>query len=135
MAVALGVSTWGMSVSRPTTVFLTIPPLSILSVPERGLVGREVVVELRPEELREGFLLPLEVRSNVPWAVTARVLSEDLAGVAVEVLGGPECWVGREEIPVLSGRPGKHGLVLLFKMGRDAHLKGAKLVLKILSAS
>lgn len=121
----------GASISRSASVFLVIPPLSILSVPERGLSGQELVVEIHAEELSKGFLLPLEVKSNVPWAVMARVLSEDPVSLTAEVLGGPGVLVSTEELPILTGRPGKHGLFLRFKLGPEAEGKAVRLVLRV----
>jgi hypothetical protein len=105
--------------------------LSILSVPERGLSGQEFVVEIQAEELSKGLLLPLEVKSNVPWAVMARILSEDPVSLSAEVLGGPEVMVTTEERPILMGRPGKHELLLRFKLGPEAEGKAVRLVLRI----
>ena len=119
------------SVSRSVNVSLVVPPLSILSVPERGLSGQELVVEIQAKELSKGFLLPLEVKSNVPWAVTARILSEDPVSLTAEVLGGPEVLVTTEELPILAGRPGKRELFLRFKLGPKIEGRAVRLVLRI----
>jgi len=127
----LGLCGLGTSVSRTATVSLSIPALTVLTLPERHLSGKEVVVELGPEDLARGsLLLSLEVKSNVPWAVTAQLLSEEGAELAVEVLGGPEVVVGTEEVLLLSGRPGKHELLLRLTLFGEI-LRGAALVLKM----
>jgi hypothetical protein len=131
VTVGLALAAQGASVSRSVSVSLNIPPLSVLSVPERGLSGQEFVVEFQAEELSKGLLLPLEVKSNVPWAVMARILSEDPVSLSAEVLGGPEVMVTTEERPILMGRPGKHELLLRFKLGPEAEGKAVRLVLRI----
>ena len=129
---ALGLTALGASVSRSTTISLTIPPITVLSVPNRELSGSEIKVIFAPEEWAQGYvLLPLEVKSNVPWAVTARVLSGDPVSLIGEVLGGPEVMVTTEEVPILTGRPGKHELLLRFKLGPEAEGKAVRLVLRI----
>jgi len=133
---ALGLSAAGASVSRTATVSLFIPPLSILRLPELGLSGREVIVELRPEEFAQGSLLiPLEIKSNVAWALTAQVLAEDGAVLQVQVVGGPEVTVGTEEVTLLAGRQGQHELLLRLKLGSSPWFTGAKLVLKIMGVN
>ncbi|MBC7222478.1 hypothetical protein H5T56_05815 [Candidatus Bipolaricaulota bacterium] len=132
MVGALGLAALGASVSRTATVSLSIPALSVLALPERGLSGREVMVELRPEELVQGLVLPLEVKSNVPWAVTARVLSADRVDLLVRVLGGPEVLVNTEEVLLLSGRSGKHEVSLEVKLvNLGSETDGITLVLKL----
>jgi len=129
---ALGLTVSGASVSRSATISLTIPPIIVLSIPERELSGSEIKMTFAPEDWTRGYvLLPLEVKSNVPWAVMARVLSEDPVSLLGEVLGGPEVRVTTEEVPILTGRPGKHGLVLRFKLGSEAEGKAVWLVLRI----
>lgn len=130
---ALGLGGWGMSASRTATVTLSIPPLAVLAVPERNLFGKEVAVELSPEDLARGsLLLPVWVKSNVPWAVTAQLLSEEGAELALKVSGGPEVTVGPEEVSFLLGRPGRHELWLHLKIGPETWFPGAKLVLKVI---
>ncbi|MCS7239656.1 MAG: hypothetical protein NZ651_00140 [Candidatus Bipolaricaulota bacterium] len=133
MACALGFPGLAGSVSRTATVSLSIPALSVLSLPGRGLSGREIELEIRPDELVQGVLLvPLEVKSNVPWAVTARVLAEARADPVVGVQGGPEVLVGTEEIPLLSGRSGKHELTLVVKLANLGQAQDkVRLMLKI----
>ena len=119
---ALGLIVSGASVSRSATISLTIPPITVLSIPERELSGSEIKVTFAPEDWAQGYvLLPLEVKSNVPWAVVARVLSEDEDPVSLlgEVLGGPEVVVTTEEVPILTGRPGKHEVLLVIKLGEQ----------------
>ncbi len=136
MSGVLGLSAFGASVSRSATVSLFIPAISVLALPTQGVSGREVVVELRPEDLAQGFLLPLEVKSNVSWAVTAQVLSEDRVDLRVQVLGGPEVLVHTEEVLLLSGRPGKHEVALEVKLPQSGGKPGGVvLVLKIAGAA
>ena len=131
MVGALGLSGLGESVSRTATVSLSIPALSVLSLLDRAISGREVVVEIGAEDLARGFLLiPLEVKSNVPWAVTAQVLGA-WAELSLAVLGGPEVTLATEEVTLLSGRPGKHELSLLLKLSPEKVREGAKLVLRV----
>ncbi|MGB9861302.1 MAG: hypothetical protein ACPLRP_03110, partial [Candidatus Bipolaricaulaceae bacterium] len=73
---------------------------------------------------------PLEVKSNVPWAVTAQVLGA-WAELSLKVLGGPEVTLATEEVTLLSGRPGKHELSLLLKLSPEKVREGAKLVLRV----
>ncbi len=129
---ALGFPVLGASVSRSTTISLTIPPITVLGIPNRELFGSEIKVTFSPEDWAQGYVfLPLEVKSNVPWAVMARVLSEDPVSLKGEVLGGPEVLVTQEELPILTGRPGKHGLILRFKLGPEVEGKAVWLVLRI----
>ncbi len=132
MVGALGLVGCGTSLSRTATVTLFIPPITILSVPERNLFGKEVVVEIGPADLAQGSLLiPLEVKSNVPWAVTAQVLlQEGRAELAVEVVGGPEVMVTTEEVPILAGRSGKHEVLLRVKFS-DLAWAGGTLVFRV----
>ncbi len=125
MVGALGLVGAGTSVSRSATVSLSIPPITVLSLPHREISGKELRVEITPADLAQGFLLlPLEVKSNVPWAVTAQVLSEGRAELVVEVMGGPEVMVTTEEVPILAGRPGKHETLLRVKFSNLAWAGG-----------
>ncbi len=130
---AVGLSGPGMSVSRSVSVSLSIPALSVLSLPEQGLTGREIPVEVNlPDLSPQGLLIPLEVKSNVPWAVTAQILAEERAGLVVQVLEGPEVLVTTEEVPILTGRPGKYEVLLLVKLADQAPLTGQwTLVLRV----
>ncbi len=132
MVGALSLVGVGTSVSRTTTVTFSIPALTVLSMPERNISGKEVVVELGPADLAQGSLLiPLVVKSNVAWAVTARVLHPDGAELAVEVVGGPGVTVTTEESPILLGRPGKHEVLLGIKCDSLPIGTGVTLVLRI----
>ncbi|MCX7844388.1 MAG: hypothetical protein N2507_03465 [Candidatus Bipolaricaulota bacterium] len=131
MVGALSLGGVGTSVSRTTSVSLSIPALSVLALPGRNLVGQELLLVFSPEDLgAEALLVPLEVKSNVSWAVTARVLDEDRAELRVAVAGGPEVAVTTEEVPLLAGRAGKHEVLLRIKFGNPS-VRGFRLVLRI----
>ncbi len=63
----MGLVGLGASASRTVLVSLSIPAIAVLEVPERGLLGPEVKVEMQPGARTEDFLVfPLSVKSNVP---------------------------------------------------------------------
>lgn len=122
----------GMTATRSATAGFSIPVILDLSLPGHGLSGKAVVLELRSEALAQGFPLSLGVKSNVPWAVTARVLAEPGAVFSVATVDGPEVAVGAEEVLLLSGRPGKHEVRVLIQPSFVTSCLRAKLVLKVL---
>lgn len=132
LSVSAGISgTFGTAASTTSQAafIFSLPALSVLSLPEQGLAGEEV--ELSLGALVQGAPLIVVVKSNVPWAVTARVLAEPGAVFFVATVDGPEVAVGAEEVLLLSGRPGKHELRLHFGQGPGIPRTEAKLLLRV----
>lgn len=127
----LGFAVFGGQAQKTTEVSLRIPPLLMLSSDQAavGPNGTELLVAVsirKPTSLEhlQGYLhfeefLHLIVRSNVPWALWARVSNVDPSGVLLYKAPEPRVAVGRQYVPLAHGAPGKHELVLWLTVKAD----------------